>query len=131
MLDPSQSGFTMTGKRIPFSGSSGEAITRNGGVETRWNDMISLARALFKQAARVNASEPVYGISSISQMTGTCDSLLGESIPSAMLKTMSGRTRFSFSARSRSASIPTTSRPPPASAVETASMVAESSHSAK
>jgi len=66
-------------------------ITANEGVGTPWYDRTSFARDLSRQIASVRGSEPVYGMPSISRMAGICDSREEPPIPSAMLKTISGR----------------------------------------
>src|SRR5512143_3326835 len=94
LLEPSNRGLTIAGSLTPDGTSEDDSMIQKAGFGTRWYDRISLARDLSRQMPAVSGSEPVYGIPSISQTVGMCDSRFGPNSRSDMLKTRWGRRRL-------------------------------------
>ena len=82
-----------SGARASVASSVGRGARRahQSAVGTPWARRISFVRALSRQSESVNGSLPEYGMPKNSQIAGTCASRFGPRSPSAMLKTMSGR----------------------------------------
>jgi len=132
LLDPSKTGFTMTGKGSGHSvNSSADRNVRKAGVGNPSWAISFFATGLSSVTDSVSGSDPTYGRPSISSTAGTCASRHRPPSPSAMLKTMSRGDSLTASRNRGPAGSRRTSCPSRESASQMWPTVASESYSSK